>query len=597
MSTIEEYQKYKKLAEEAEKKYNLPSNLLMGLMKTESNFNNNAVSSAGAQGIMQFMESTAKDFGIDPRDPNQSIPAAAKYLSQLHKQTGNWDDALRSYNFGLANVQKWKAGKKQLPKETAEYVGKVYKNANIDYTPTSTDYKAQSPITDEAIRNTNDYFRSETPTTSVKDLQDNQINTTFTDETPSEKDADIEEVKQKTQEQNFLKEYGSVFSNQEVPQQEIKKQEIIQPRQSVTDIYNKVSNFVENPIAQQGLQYYDLPQNNANPITPRQFTIDYIKSPKYKERLIKSGYENPSEEVRQRLFQSNPKVSPYREPKQPNFLKSLLGAEKVEGERGSFYSPVTKSITLDTNNDINTFKDVYPNSTAPTKEEIETHERSHSTIGNIDNSRLNITDVRRLNNYHKRNPSIPEHDMLPEESKADLDAFRFLLKKEGIYDSGKQDFTPEMFKKTKKSATKDRLQSVYSDKDIIYLMNNVAENKGTDNSSNYAQQGGIIEVKDSKIAGKGVFLKQNIGKGDFIGLAHTNDQPSTELGRKHNHSETPNAESIKEGSNRYLISLKPIKKGEEVTVDYRKQPELEQPESFNLTKAEKQFLQEISKSK
>lgn len=105
-----------------------------------------------------------------------------------------------------------------------------------------------------------------------------------------------------------------------------------------------------------------------------------------------------------------------------------------------------------------------------------------------------------------------------------------------------------------------------------------------------AQQGGNIEIKPSKIQGKGAFTNNNFKKGDIIGLAHTNEQPSTELGQYHNHSDSPNSENVKVGNERYLYALKPMKKGEEITVDYRKQPELEQPEDFIITEKEKAFL-------
>lgn len=89
-----------------------------------------------------------------------------------------------------------------------------------------------------------------------------------------------------------------------------------------------------------------------------------------------------------------------------------------------------------------------------------------------------------------------------------------------------------------------------------------------------------IEVKPSKIEGNGVFTKGIFNAGELIGLAHTNGQPSTILGRFHNHSETPNSESIKVGNKRFIKAIKKLRKGEEITVDYRKQPELEQPSDF-----------------
>jgi hypothetical protein len=130
--TTQEPNQFIPIMEQKEQQYGLPKGLLKGVAQTESNFNPNAVSEkSGATGLMQFMPQTAKQYGIDPTDPIQSIDASARMLKDLHKQFGNWDDALRAYNFGSGNVMKWKQGKKDLPKETREYVGKVYNNANL----------------------------------------------------------------------------------------------------------------------------------------------------------------------------------------------------------------------------------------------------------------------------------------------------------------------------------------------------------------------------------------------------------------------------------------------------------------------------------
>lgn len=90
----------------------------------------------------------------------------------------------------------------------------------------------------------------------------------------------------------------------------------------------------------------------------------------------------------------------------------------------------------------------------------------------------------------------------------------------------------------------------------------------------------IVDVKPSKIEGKGLFTKKSLKKGDVIGLAHVDGEPTETIGNYHNHSDNPNAESILIGNNRYLIASKNLKPNQEITVDYRKQPELEQPEDF-----------------
>jgi hypothetical protein len=89
-----------------------------------------------------------------------------------------------------------------------------------------------------------------------------------------------------------------------------------------------------------------------------------------------------------------------------------------------------------------------------------------------------------------------------------------------------------------------------------------------------------LKVGKSKIQGKGLFTTQPFTKGSFIGLAHEDDQPSTMIGKYHNHSESPNAMSVKVGGKRYLVAKRPLKNNEEITTDYRLQPELEQTDQF-----------------
>lgn len=92
-------------------------------------------------------------------------------------------------------------------------------------------------------------------------------------------------------------------------------------------------------------------------------------------------------------------------------------------------------------------------------------------------------------------------------------------------------------------------------------------------------------VGKSKIQGKGVFSKQDLKPGDYIGKAHTinklyTDYDFTDLGKNHNHSDNPNVQNVLIGNERHFVATKPIKKGEELTTNYRLQPDLEQPEDF-----------------
>lgn len=72
----------------------------------ESGFNPNAYSGAGAEGIAQFMPSTARGLGIDPWDPIQSLRAAANLMASYNNQYGgNYAMALAAYNGGSGTVQ------------------------------------------------------------------------------------------------------------------------------------------------------------------------------------------------------------------------------------------------------------------------------------------------------------------------------------------------------------------------------------------------------------------------------------------------------------------------------------------------------------
>lgn len=92
-------------------------------------------------------------------------------------------------------------------------------------------------------------------------------------------------------------------------------------------------------------------------------------------------------------------------------------------------------------------------------------------------------------------------------------------------------------------------------------------------------------VDDSDLGGKGVFAKKDLKKGETIGLLHTIkkmyvDYDFTELGRKHNHKDEPNCHNERVDNKRYLVASRNIKKGEELTTDYRLQPDLEQPQDW-----------------
>lgn len=97
------------LLNQAAAKYGIDPSLLTAIAQKESALNPTAVSSAGAQGVMQLMPATAASLGVsNPFDPAQNIDAGARYFSQLLNQFGgNTSLALAAYNAGPGAVTKY----------------------------------------------------------------------------------------------------------------------------------------------------------------------------------------------------------------------------------------------------------------------------------------------------------------------------------------------------------------------------------------------------------------------------------------------------------------------------------------------------------
>ncbi|SFM94759.1 Sporulation related domain-containing protein [Methylobacterium pseudosasicola] len=115
-----------RLIDDSAKARGLPVPFLTRLIWRESSFRVGVVSSAGAQGVAQFMPGTARERGLlDPFDPEQAIPHAAHLLADLKSQFGNLGLAAAAYNGGAARVSKWLSGEGGLPAETRAYVAAI----------------------------------------------------------------------------------------------------------------------------------------------------------------------------------------------------------------------------------------------------------------------------------------------------------------------------------------------------------------------------------------------------------------------------------------------------------------------------------------
>jgi len=107
--TSERVLRYSTYIRDAARRYQLPEALVRAVIHTESRYNPNAVSHAGAMGLMQLMPSTAKYLKVtQPFDPRQNIYGGCKLLRLLaNRFNGDMVLVAAGYNAGAGNVQKY----------------------------------------------------------------------------------------------------------------------------------------------------------------------------------------------------------------------------------------------------------------------------------------------------------------------------------------------------------------------------------------------------------------------------------------------------------------------------------------------------------
>ncbi|MFD1797995.1 lytic transglycosylase domain-containing protein [Paracoccus aurantiacus] len=113
---------------EAAARFTVPEHWIRAVIRVESADNPRAISSAGAQGLMQIMPETwahlrpRHRLGADPFDPRDNILAGAAYLREMFDRYGNTGAMLAAYNAGPARYEDYLATGRALPAETRAYV-------------------------------------------------------------------------------------------------------------------------------------------------------------------------------------------------------------------------------------------------------------------------------------------------------------------------------------------------------------------------------------------------------------------------------------------------------------------------------------------
>ena len=125
---------YGGLIYDAARKHGINPHFVAAVVKAESAFDPNAVSSKGASGLLQLMPATAQRFGLPVADifvPERNLDAGVKYMSWLRERfDGNTTLVLAGYNAGEVNVDRYDG----VPpfRETQSYIRRVYSALGVE---------------------------------------------------------------------------------------------------------------------------------------------------------------------------------------------------------------------------------------------------------------------------------------------------------------------------------------------------------------------------------------------------------------------------------------------------------------------------------
>jgi hypothetical protein len=214
----------------------------------------------------------------------------------------------------------------------------------------------------------------------------------------------------------------------------------------------------------------------------RDYNVDYINSPKYAERLS-NFYKYPS----------------YIQNQRQGIVKNVAVRENRSGDPG--YDSGANEVVAG---------EEIAKLMGSNRDEAVSHELSHATNNNDTNKAAQLNPKEQEFIFSRLKSLTPDlkdmyrqsakesgkslsdrlhkgqtHDISPSESKSDIDAFRYLLQKRGIYNAGKSDISKDVLEKAekdptiKKSFILKRLKENFDDKAIIEIMNKIAKNNDT----------------------------------------------------------------------------------------------------------------------
>lgn len=218
----------------------------------------------------------------------------------------------------------------------------------------------------------------------------------------------------------------------------------------------------KNPYKFKGTQVREIPIAQQGGNTYQQFYNDYLNSSTYKDRLIKSGYSNPEQVIKDRL-------------------ENINSSKLISSDNSNAATP----------------EKVFVNSADGPIEMVASHEYGHKSgankIGYYPNPNLNLNPYEntQLNNWNKFRGQ-DSHLGKPWESKADIESLRYLMYHNNLGTPMDQMNSDRLQKakdnkNIKGSTILNRLQQRYTDEDLIWLMNNIA---GDQTQSSVAKLGG-----------------------------------------------------------------------------------------------------------